>query len=105
MRTAIAQAGAERGLLILSRGAEPRIAAEVTTGGDTVLVELRDTPVTESVLPESVLHYVLHSRDSVILDDAAAQPSFAADPYIRRRRARSVLCSPLMNQAKLTGVL
>ena len=56
--------------MILSRVAEPRIAAEATTGGDTVLVELRDTPVTASVLPESVLHYVLHSRDSVILDDA-----------------------------------
>jgi hypothetical protein len=37
MRTAIEQAGAERGLLILSRGAEPRIEAEATTGGDTVV--------------------------------------------------------------------
>src|SRR5262245_31578686 len=36
MRTAIAQAGAERGLLILSRGAEQRIAAEATTSEDTV---------------------------------------------------------------------
>ena len=31
MRTAIEQAGAERGLLILPRGAEQRIAAEATT--------------------------------------------------------------------------
>ena len=37
MRTAIEQAGAERGLLILSRGAEQRIEAEATTGGDTVV--------------------------------------------------------------------
>jgi hypothetical protein len=55
MRTAIAHAGAERGRLILSRGAEPRIEAQATTGGDMVLVELRDAPVTESVLPESIL--------------------------------------------------
>ena len=33
MRTAIAQAGAERGLLILPRGAELRIEAEATTDG------------------------------------------------------------------------
>ena len=31
MRTAIQQAGAARGLLILLRGAEPRIAAEAMT--------------------------------------------------------------------------
>src|SRR5208337_4824851 len=105
MRTAIEQAGAERGLLVLSHAADPRIAAEATTGGDTVLVEIRDAPVTTSVLPETVLHYVLRTRESVILDDAATQPSFAADPYIRQRQARSILCLPLVNQAKLIGVL
>jgi PAS domain S-box-containing protein len=105
MRTALAQAGAERGLLILSRGAEPRIEAEATTGGDTTLVEVRDAPVTAAVLPETILHYVLRTRESVILDDAAAQSPFAADPYIRQRQARSLLCLPLLNQAKLIGVL
>jgi PAS domain S-box-containing protein len=105
MRTAIELAGAERGLLILSRGAEQRIAAEATTSADTVLVQLRDEPVSATVLPESVLHYVLRTRESVILDDAAAQPSFAADPYIRQHQARSILCLPLLNQARLIGVL
>jgi PAS domain S-box-containing protein len=52
-----------------------------------------------------VLHYVLRTRESVILDDAAAQPTFAADPYLRQRRTRSILCLPLMTQAKLIGVL
>ena len=42
MRTAIEHAGAERGLLILPRGAEQRIEAEATTSGDTVVVHLRD---------------------------------------------------------------
>jgi PAS domain S-box-containing protein len=105
MRTAIEQAGAEHGLLILPRGAEPRIAAEATTGGDAVTVHLRDQPVSAAVLPESVLHYVLRTQESVILDDATAQPPFAADPYIRQRQARSILGLPLLNQAKLIGVL
>jgi PAS domain S-box-containing protein len=105
MRTAIEQAGAERGLLILQRGAEPRVEAEATIGGDTVVVQLRDQPVTACVLPESVLHYVLRTRESVLLDDAAAQPAFAADPYLRERQARSILCLPLITQGKLIGVL
>jgi len=105
MRTAIEQAGAERGVLILSRGAERRIAAEVMISGDTVIVQLRNEAVTGEGLPESVLQYVLRARESVILDDAAAQSPFAADPYIRQRQARSVLCLPLLNQARLIGVL
>jgi PAS domain S-box-containing protein len=104
MRTAIEQAGAERGLLILSQGAEPRIAAEATTG-DTIVVQLRDKPVTAVALPESVLHYVVRTNESVILDDATAQNPFSADPYISQHRARSILCLPLLNQDQLTGVL
>ncbi|HSU64901.1 MAG TPA: hypothetical protein VLJ12_13660, partial [Burkholderiales bacterium] len=42
LRTAIEQAGAERGLLILSRGDELSIAAEANTSGDTVTVHVRE---------------------------------------------------------------
>ncbi|WP_051382389.1 trifunctional serine/threonine-protein kinase/ATP-binding protein/sensor histidine kinase [Bradyrhizobium sp. Tv2a-2] len=105
MRTAMTQAGAERALLILAQGTTQRIAAEATTRGDIVTVQLRDEDVAGSVLPEAVLNYVWRIRECVILNDAAAQPEFAADPYIRQRRARSILCLPLLNQAKLLGVL
>ena len=105
MRTAMVQAGAERALLIMLRGQELRIEAEATTSGDTVTVHLVDEAVTERVLPESVLHYVLRACEIVILDDAAAQSPYGVDSYIRQRQARSILCLPLLNQAKLIGVL
>jgi PAS domain S-box-containing protein len=105
MHTAMEQAGAERALLIMPRGKEPRIEAEATTSGDTVTVRLVDEAVTERMLPESVLHYVLRTREIVILDDAAAQSPYGVDCYIRQRQARSILCLPLLNQAKLIGVL
>ena len=56
-------------------------------------------------LAESIVHYVVRTQESVILDDASAQNPFSADPYIRRHHARSILCLPLINQAKLIGVL
>jgi PAS domain S-box-containing protein len=68
-------------------------------------VELRDAPLAAAVLPEMVLQYVLRVRESIILDDAVAQPPFAADPYIRRHHARSILALPLITQAALIGVL
>ena len=105
MRTAIEQAGAERGLLILARGAEQRIEAEATTSGDTITVRLCDEAMTETALPVSALHYVLRTTEGVILDDASAENDFSADSYIRLYGARSLLCLPLLNQAKLVGVL
>src|SRR5215510_9036308 len=105
MRTALEQAGAERGLLIFSRGAEQRIAAEATTDGDLVTVHQRDEDVAATVLPESLLHYVLRTRESVILDDASSHNPFSADPYIVENYLRSILCLPLINQGKLTGIL
>jgi len=105
MRTALEQVGAERGLLIFSRGAEQRIAAEATTDGDLVTVHLRDEDVVATALPESVLHYVLRTRERVILDDASSHNLFSADPYIVKNYLRSILCLPLINQGKLTGIL
>ncbi|WP_053213766.1 ATP-binding sensor histidine kinase [Pseudomonas sp. Q12-87] len=103
MATAIEQAGAERGLLILSDGAEQRIAAQVIAGDNTT--QLRDAPVSAALLPESILYHVLRTQESVFLDDAAVDAPFAADPYIHQQQARSILCLPLMNQAKLVGAL
>ncbi|OSJ33781.1 hypothetical protein BSZ19_14295 [Bradyrhizobium japonicum] len=105
MRTAVEQAGAERGLLILSRGNVQRIAAEATIDGDLVIVQLRDHDVSATELPESMLQYVLRTKESVILDDASSHNSFSSDPYIVENYLRSLLCFPLINQGNLTGIL
>ena len=105
MRSALEHAGAERAVLILPRGLEQRIRAEASTGGEMVAVQLLDAPVRPAVLPESVLRHVVRTQESVLLDDAAAQNPFSADPYICEGQARSVLCVPLITQAKLIGVL
>jgi PAS domain S-box-containing protein len=105
MRTAIEHAGAERGLLITSGATELRIAAEVMTRGDTVVVRLRDEPMATVELPESVVYYVVRTREALILDDTLVETPFATDAYLRRHQAGSILCMPLINQAKLLGVL
>jgi PAS domain S-box-containing protein len=105
LRIAVEHAGAERGLLMLFPGDEPRIAAEATTGRGQVEVTLRQTAASPAELPESVLHTVIRARESVILDDASAQNPFSADEYICQKGARSVLCLPLVKQSKLIGAL
>ncbi len=105
LRTALEHAGAERGLLILPRGGELLIQAEANTSGSSVTVSLRETLVSASELPESVVRYAARTQENVILDDAAAPNPFSSDRYIRARRARSVLCVPLVKQAALVALL
>src|SRR6201987_1583780 len=103
MRISLEDAGAERGLLILFTDNEARIAAEATTGRGNIEVTLRNSAVTPTELSESVLHTAMRTRESVILDDASVQRPFSADQYVRQNHARSVLCLPLVKQAKLVG--
>jgi len=105
MRTAMEQAGADRGLLLLTSGAEPTIKAQAAINGDRVFVQVRDEPVTTTMLPQSMLRYVMRARKIMILDDAVNKGWFDSDPYIRQQRVRSALCLPLINRGELIGVL
>ena len=105
LRIALEHAGAERGLLLLPQGSELRILAEATTSGASVKVDLCDTPISGAEVPESLILYTVRTRESVILDDASASEAFENDPYVRRKRLRSVLCLPLIKQGKPVALL
>jgi len=105
MGIAVEHAGAERGLLILLRGDEPQIEAEATTGHGRAKVSVRHAAVTPSDLPQSVLLYVIRTRGRVVLDDASVGNLYSEDEYVRAKRARSVLCLPIVKQTKLIGAL
>src|SRR5262249_49675291 len=105
LRTALEHAGAERGLLILPRGAELRIQAEANTSCGPRTIHLRDVSISGAGIPESVIHYAARTQEHVILEDASARGSFSGDEYIRHKRARSILCVPLVKQGRLIAVL
>jgi PAS domain S-box-containing protein len=105
MGIAVEHAGAERGLLILPQGDQLWVEAEATTGRKTVEVNLRQALVAPSELPLSILQYVIRTQEPVISDDASREKLFSADEYVASRHVRSVLCLPLIKQARLVGVL
>ena len=105
MRFAAEHAGAERGLLILLRGDEPRIEAEAATGHGRVEVTVRQSGITPLDLPKSVLQYVIRTRELVVVDDASGWNLYSEDEYVRQKRTRSMLCLPIVKQTKLVGAL
>jgi hypothetical protein len=72
MTVALEHAGADRGLLVLLRGDRLQVEAEARAEQRTVAVSLREDAATSAELPESLLHTVIRTKESVILDDASA---------------------------------
>lgn len=110
MRVALAHGGAGRGLLFLPQGEGFRIAAEASADrGKEVAVAVNAASPSlaepSQSLPESLLQHVAATRETLVIDDAAALNPFSADPYLISQQPRSVLCIPLFRQAALGGIL
>jgi len=56
-------------------------------------------------LAATVVQYVKRTMEPVILSDAAADPRFAADPYVAACRPKSILCLAMVHRGRLTGIL
>lgn len=106
MQIVIENAGAEKGFLLLEQAGELFVKA---SGGDTDDSVQRSLPVkllaTDRLLPISAIDYVARTQESIVLHDATAEEIFAADPYIIARQPRSILCTPILHQGRLTGIL
>jgi PAS domain S-box-containing protein len=105
MKIALQNAGADRGLLILSRHNDFWIEAEGRSSGDEFAVVMCHTPVSGPDCPEALLRYVIRTQETLILDDASRPAPLCDEDYVHRRHPRSILCLPLMKQAKLAGLL
>ena len=105
LRIAVEHAGAERGLLICLRGDDLQIEADAATSHGWVDVTVRQRAVAPSDLPQSALHYVIRTRECVVLDDASVGTLYSDDEYVREKRPRSVLFLPIVKQTKLVGAL
>ena len=105
MRIVIENGGAQKGILLLEVNDLLVIQAEARADSDTVEV-LQEIPLQDHEgLARSVINYVMRTRETVVLDDAARAGSFARDTYIINAEPRSILCTPLLHQGKLAGIL
>jgi predicted ATPase/signal transduction histidine kinase len=105
LRLAVEHAGAQRGLLILLNSDGPYIEAEAKSGHGSVEIVTRHEQVTSVDLPQSALQYVLRTRKPVLLDDASSRQNQSEDEYMRSMCPKSVLCIPILKQAKVIGAL
>jgi predicted ATPase/signal transduction histidine kinase/ActR/RegA family two-component response regulator len=102
------QGGAQRGSLLLVRDGELFLEAQAAFDEKGELsVDLSSSPAAGSPLvPAAIIGQVLHTRQRVILDNTEGLAvTFARDEYFARHLPRSVLCLPILRQARLVGLL
>ena len=111
MTTLIENAGAEKGFLILKKGDEWAIEAEGVVNSDQVRI-LESIPIDfinpdnqTPILPVAIANYVIRTQENVVLNDAVAEGQFTGDRYVVATQPKSILCTPLLNQGELIGLL
>jgi len=103
MKILIENAGAQLGYLILESGGQLLIEASGSVQEDRVTV-FKSNAIEEH-LPVSIINYVARSGQTVLNNDAAHQGNFSNDPYIKTHQTKSLLCSPLLDQGQLRGIV
>lgn len=95
-------AGAEKCVLMLAQSGKLLVKAHAP---NQECQFLHQTVESFANLPSSLINYVFHTQQTVLSNAAATEPRFATDPYILQHQPKSILCSPLLNQGKLIGLV
>ena len=100
----IANAGANKCLLLLKQEINLNLVALVEAGQSPRL--LPSIPIESNHdVPISLVNTVKRTLKPLVLADARINPQFAGDSYIQKYQPKSILCSPILNQGQLIGVL
>jgi len=103
----IENAGAQRGVLLLSRDDELYVEAEGSVLSDEVAVVSIpiDSAAGASLVPIGVINFAARTKQVVVVANAQQDERFMMDPYVQKRETRSVLCQPILNQGQMIGIV
>ncbi|AFY81995.1 AAA family ATPase [Oscillatoria acuminata] len=101
---AIENAGAQKGVLILSDNNQLKIEAAKLPDREVQILE--SLPLeTGNFVPPAIINYVARTQENVILANATQEGIFTSEPYILQQQTQSLLCAAIVNQGKLIGIL
>ncbi|MGK7898966.1 MAG: AAA-like domain-containing protein, partial [Xenococcus sp. (in: cyanobacteria)] len=111
MTIAIENAGAQKGFLILNQEDNWVIEAQGTVDREQITI-LQSTPIeyidphtSIPILPTTIINYVARSQEYLVIDNAVEEGQFITDSYIIANQSKSILCTPLVNQGQLKGIV
>ena len=102
MKIVIENAGAQQGSFLVNK--QGQWVIETTQAIDEEFVEVTATEISNR-LPINVINYVVHTQETIVLNDALNDNQFSKDSYIVTNKPKSILAHPLLNQGQLAGIL
>ncbi|RAM48066.1 MAG: hypothetical protein C6Y22_29905 [Hapalosiphonaceae cyanobacterium JJU2] len=105
MKIVSENAGAQTCFLILDKEGELIVEAKMIVGEGNVALRQSMLIEISQELPISLINYVKRTREDVVLANAACEGRFTTDPYIIKNQSKSILCIPIIHQAKFVGLL
>ena len=85
--------------------ANPRYLGRATPTGEKLRI-INSLPLSASQdIPKAIVNYVSRTSETLVLDDARTETTFANDPYIIQWQPKSLLCTPIHNRGQLIGIL
>jgi PAS domain S-box-containing protein len=106
LELAIENAGAEKAVLLLDR--EGVLLVQAEAGVDGTSAQFGDgIPLEECrrAYPGAIIRLAARTANPVVLEEASSDERFAEDPYVLEVRPKSVVCLPILEHARLVGVL
>jgi hypothetical protein len=105
LRTILEHAGAQRGVLLLEAKGELYLELECDIDGSSGASREREHLEETTRVAQGIVHYAARMEQPVVLGHAALEGRFTVDPYVVRRQPRSVLCTPILHQGRLVGLV
>ncbi|MEH1935808.1 MAG: AAA family ATPase [Nostoc sp.] len=105
MKIVMENAGAQTSCFLLEKNGQMVIEAFVGVNKNEMFLETSMSLDNSLYVPISILNYVIRTKESVVIGDAISEGKFSRDPYIIENKCKSILCTPIIHQSKLIGIL
>ncbi|CAN1209781.1 histidine kinase [Tumidithrix helvetica PCC 7403] len=102
---AIANAGADKCVLLLRVEQELQTVALGSSGQQPQILSSPISLESSEDVAISLVNQVKHSLEPLVLNDVREDVKFAGDRYIIQHQPKSILCSPILKQGQLKGIL
>ncbi len=105
MHIVLIYSGARKGVLLLKEEKEFLVRVSGTMTPEYETHQHRIPFRSYSDIPLTMVEYVLRNPKPIVLQDALREELFLNDPYMRRGNPKSILCTPILQQGQLIGIL
>lgn len=105
VRIAIENAGAKHGYLILKKETDFFIEAEGSIDTEEEVI-VQSIPLKgNKSISEAIVQFVYVTKENLVIDNAIEHPHFSLESVIIEKASKSILCTPIIHQRDVIGLL